>query len=350
VESSRARLLSETAARNTEKFADLSRRRDAALVSYWVAPNQSYAWITARAGFRSVELPPLEKICTWVKRHQAAILENRESPTAAELYSTLIAPLESLIPPSGNVIVVPDGCLNGLNFETLRTPANRYWIEEATLEIAPSLRLLASAARNRADTTSVLLMGDPVATDRSLAPLPYASQELTTIASLYQDAVVIKKEQATPDAYTAANPSRFSLIHFAAHAVANRESPLDSAIVLSPGRDTAKLYMREVRRVALSADLVTVSACQSAGATAYASEGLVGFAWAFLDAGARNVIASLWDVSDRSTANLMERVYARIRANEEPAKALRAVKLEFLHGQTADRKPYYWAPFQVYVR
>ena len=145
-------------------------------------------------------------------------------------------------------------------------------------------------------------------------------------------------------------PSRFSVIHFAAHAVPNRDSPLDSAIVLSPGRDTAKLYTREVRHVPLSAELVTVSACQSAGARAYAGEGLVGFAWAFLAAGARNVIASLWDVSDRSTATLMQAVYSRVRDSEDPAEALRAVKLEFLHSATANRKPYYWAPFQVYVR
>ncbi len=87
---------------------------------------------------------------------------------------------------------------------------------------------------------------------------------------------------ATPDAYAEANPADFSLIHFAAHATANQDSPLDSAVVLTPRRGNYKLYAREIRNRPIHADLVTISACRSAGARTYAGEGLVGFAWAFL--------------------------------------------------------------------
>jgi CHAT domain-containing protein/Tfp pilus assembly protein PilF len=350
VESSRARLLSESVQEGAAPPRELARQRNSALISYWLSPGHSYAWITGATRSQPVTLPPQEQICALVQRHQTAILENRESPTAEELYSALVAPVESLIPRSRRVILVPDGCLHELNFETLRTPSNRYWIEDTTLEIAASLRLLGVESKKPVASDSILLVGDPVPTDPSLAALPYASQELGGIAAEYPGALLVTRERATPEAYAASDPSRFSLIHFAAHAVPNRDSPLDSAIVLSPGRDAAKLYMRDVRRVKLSASLVTVSACQSAGSKSYAGEGLVGFAWAFLGAGARNVIASLWDVSDRSTAAFMQRLYARIQAKQDPAEALRAVKLEFLHSQTADRKPYYWAPFQIYVR
>jgi CHAT domain-containing protein len=76
----------------------------------------------------------------------------------------------------------------------------------------------------------------------------------------------------------------------------------------------------------------------------------VGFAWAFLSAGARNVIASMWDVSDQSTAAFMQSLYRHLSGNEMPGDALRAVKLEFVHKANGRNKPYYWAPFQTYVR
>jgi CHAT domain-containing protein len=180
--------------------------------------------------------------------------------------------------------------------------------------------------------------------------LQFAGKEIAGIASLYGDAVVKTRERARPEAYRAANPSSFRAIHFAAHAVPNRDSPLDSAVVLSQGKDSAKLYAREVQEIPLSADLVTVSACRSAGARTYPGEGLVGFAWAFLSAGAHHVVASLWDVSDQSTAAFMQALYTRVRRGAEPAAALREVKLEFLRSESARRKPYYWAPFQLYVR
>ena len=101
--------------------------------------------------------------------------------------------------------------------------------------------------------------------------------------------------------------------------------------------------------VPLTAELVTISACRSAGAKTYAGEGPVGFAWAFLRAGARNVIAGLWDVNDRSTAQLMSGLYAEIARGSTPADALRAAKLSLVRGGGSYAKPYYWAPFQVYT-
>jgi CHAT domain-containing protein len=137
-------------------------------------------------------------------------------------------------------------------------------------------------------------------------------------------------------------------VHFTAHAAANVESPLDSAIILS-GDQTYKLYAREVADLPLRAELVTVSACRSAGERAYSGEGLVGFAWAFLRAGARRVIAGLWDVDDRSTADLMEALYERLAAGDTPSRALREAKLTLLRRGGSFAKPYYWGPFQLFT-
>lgn len=353
VESRRARLLAEKigAQPASGSFQGLARRSDAVLLSYWLAPEQSYLWVTAPGGLHTFKLGPEAPIRDLVDRYSQTILASRDgASTGRELYDILIAPARELLPGGVRVVVVPDGCLHGLNFETLIAPSGRYWIEDATVEIAPSLRLLRQDRGSTGRNQSILLIGDPIRNDRALPELQFAGKEIADIASLYGDAVVKTREAARPEAYRAANPSGFAAIHFAAHAVPNRDSPLDSAVVLSPGKDSSKLYAREVQEIPLSAGLVTVSACQSAGARTYPGEGLVGFAWAFLSAGAHNVVASLWDVNDQSTALFMQALYTRVRRGVQPAAALREVKLEFLRSEGARRKPYYWAPFQLYVR
>jgi len=152
-----------------------------------------------------------------------------------------------------------------------------------------------------------------------------------------------------PDIASGLLVSRGPLVHFTAHAEANAESPLESAVILSRDENGYKLYARDVAERPLSADLVTISACRSAGERTYAGEGLVGFAWAFLRAGARRVVAGLWDVDDRSTAALMGRSYANLAAGASPGEALRTAKLEMIRSGSATAKPYYWAPFQLFV-
>ena len=129
-------------------------------------------------------------------------------------------------------------------------------------------------------------------------------------------------------------------------------SPLDSAVVLSPSglqEDSFKLYARDVIRCPLHARLVTISTCYGAGTRAYTGEGLVGLSWAFLRAGAHNVVGALWEVNDTSTPQLMDRFYAELTTGKSPDVALREAKLEFLHSSSAFRKAYYWAPFQLYT-
>ena len=137
------------------------------------------------------------------------------------------------------------------------------------------------------------------------------------------------------------------MIHFAAHATANRASPLDSAVVLSRDPGGFMLTARDVLNQSLRADLVTISACRSAGATVYSGEGLVGFVWAFLHAGRGSVIAGLWDVSDSSTFMLMDTLYAGFRRRQLPRAG--QSKLALIHSGANFAKPYYWGPFQLYV-
>jgi CHAT domain-containing protein len=119
--------------------------------------------------------------------------------------------------------------------------------------------------------------------------------------------------------------------------------------VLSPRNGAFLLHARDIMQEDLTADLVAMAACRSAGTKAYAGEGLVGLAWAFLHAGARNVVATLWDVNDRSTAQLMSAFYSRLGRGMPPAAALHEAKLELIRSRPGLQKPWYWAAFQHYV-
>jgi CHAT domain-containing protein len=94
---------------------------------------------------------------------------------------------------------------------------------------------------------------------------------------------------------------------------------------------------------------VTISSCHGAGTRAFAGEGLVGLAWAFLGAGASNVIAALWEVDDTVAADMMEVVYASIAKGTDPAVALRDAKRKIFQSGGSYAKPRYWAPFVLYA-
>jgi CHAT domain-containing protein len=99
----------------------------------------------------------------------------------------------------------------------------------------------------------------------------------------------------------------------------------------------------------IHARLVTISACYGSGTRSYAGEGLVGLAWAFLRAGAHHVIGALWEVSEESTPRLMDSLYQGLESGKTPAEALRQAKLTLLHSKGEFRKPFFWAPLQIYT-
>ncbi len=341
-------------------------------LSYWLAPSRSYVWIVTPARVQIVSLQPAQEIEALVRQHQAVIDNVMADPLKSagaagdRLFHLLVEPALRFVPRGSPVLIVPDGALYALNFETLPVPAaatadtvRHYWIEDAEIQIAPSLAMLnsrrssapGSSASRGADTRSLLLIGNPTPRTPDYPALKYASAEMTGVARHFPVGRVTSFQgaQALPAVYRDARPDQFSHVHFTAHAMANLDSPLDSAVILS-GPDAAfKLYARDVAAQPLQAELVTVSACRSAGERTYSGEGLVGFAWAFLRGGARRVVAGLWDVDDKSTAELMDRLYAGLAAGNSPGAALRAAKLTLLHGGGATAQPYYWAPFELFT-
>jgi CHAT domain-containing protein len=336
----------------------IARRERAALLSYWITPTRSFVWVVTPDRIELVELPANSEIAPLVQAYRTFLESGLRDPIATafepaeRLHRTLVAPVTPHLQGLERVIIAPDGPLHALPFDALIVGGERphYWIEDVTITTAPSLSLLA-APRNRVTAgDSLLAFGAPQPDTPGLPPLPHASDELTTLAAQRRNVTVISGRDATPEAFAAAKPSQFARIHFASHAIANPVSPLDSGIVTAPSeRGGTRLLARALLETPLTADLVTISACRSAGARVIAGEGLVGFAWAMLHAGARHVIAGLWDVNDRSTLDLMTALYASLDSGATPAEALRTAKLQLLRGNAAFRHPFYWAPFTVFA-
>lgn len=356
-ETSRAQTLAEGLAVAAPAKLDaraIARARKATILSYWLGRRHSYLWTITGKEIRINRLPRDTVINAAVARYRDDLRTARATLTetgnrGARLYEQLVQP--AAIAPNSRVIVVPDRILHTLNFETLVVPGGerRYWIEDVTLANASSVQLLAGKRAEAGPAATMLVIGDPNAAERGFPALAQAPEEIARIRKHFAGAKLLTGAAATPTAYFAAKPETFQFVHFVAHGTASRLRPLDSAIILSPDPQRGvRLTAGEIAGRRLTARLVTISSCEGAGSATYAGEGLVGLAWAFRRAGAEQVIAALWEVTDRAAPPLMDRMYTEIRAGADPAAALRTAKLELLRSKSASVQPRHWAPFVIY--
>jgi CHAT domain-containing protein/tetratricopeptide (TPR) repeat protein len=199
----------------------------------------------------------------------------------------------------------------------------------------------------------------------SFAPLPYARQEVTGIAGLFPAGSQVYLGAAATEERAKAVSRRVRYLHFATHTTLDESSPLDSAVVLAiperlaRGSENGLLQAWEIfDGMRLDADLVVLSGCESALGREVEGEGLMGLTRAFQYAGARAVLASLWNVSDRMTAPLMVSFYRALLAGKSSDEALRQAQMEMLHGSgqsnpaaggaAEDPAPFLWAGFELF--
>lgn len=357
-ETSRAQTLAEGLDLDTSETLDprkLAKQHNATILCYWLGRHRSYVWTITPTDIRLTTLKPDTDIEKEVGDYGARLITTagtleRSGGRGQQLFNLLVAGAAAGLPQNARVIVVPDGRLHTLNFETLVTPAKTYWIEDVVLANASSLQLLARAGAAAKRTPNMLLVGNPPQADAAFPVLPKAGDEIQRISKRFPGrATVLAGPRATPAAYKAAKPAGYDFVHFVAHGAAARTRPLDSAVILGldANRDY-RLQARDIAKQSLAARLVTISSCHGAGTTTYAGEGLVGLAWAFLHAGAQQVVAALWAVKDSAAPKLMDELYAGIRAGRDPAVALRNAKLALLRSKTSYQHARYWAPFVIY--
>jgi len=351
VEASRAESLEEGRTDSPRRVDPqmIARNNHAIVLDYWLGRRASYLWEITGTSTKLHRLETDSAIEDEAETYQRQIVRQGAELTqrGEELYKKLVGPAK--IPKGARVIVIADGRLHTVNFETLVAPnPQRFWIHDVIVTHAASLQILGRGRRPDVQSPGLLLIGNATSPDPIMyPPLHNAAAEMRSVEKRFAVKKVLEGADATPAAYRAASPGKFEYVHFVGHAMPVRKRPLDSAVILASDGRSYKLLAGEIGAIPLHAQLVTISSCEGVGTRTYAAEGVVGLAWGFLRAGAEQVVASLWKVDDAASAKLMDAMYGEIQAGRDPAAALRNAKLVLL--RTYSKKPRYWAPFVLYA-
>ncbi len=287
---------------------------------------------------------------------------------AGDLYRQLWAPAAPRLQGARRVVIVPDGFLHYLPFEVLALDDGRFLTEEVITSYSPSLtalRVLRDGQEAAGRPSTMFGVADPVfdgtggsggqeadaLAERGvqLVQLPGTRAEAEAIQQHLPAAEFLFGSDAREGAVKAGVTPSHRYLHFATHGLVPDDVSwlTQPSLVLSlddPGAgEDGLLDMGEIAGIEMDAEVVVLSACQTAVGNEVKGEGLLGLTRAFLTAGAHRVVASLWSVSDQATAELMGEFYGHLQ-EEPPAEALRAARLS-----TMDRypHPYYWAAFVI---
>jgi CHAT domain-containing protein len=189
----------------------------------------------------------------------------------------------------------------------------------------------------------------------SLRRLPATTVEARSIATMVPHGgrvSLLMGLDATRDNVTELLSVSYQIVHFATHAFADSEDPALAALALTQWSaagvpQNGALRQAEITQMRIDADLVVLSACDTALGRDINGEGPIGLSNAFLRAGARAVISTLWQVPDTSTAVLMREFYRELLANSQPASVALHLAQNKVRSYTRWRDPYYWAGFQL---
>jgi CHAT domain-containing protein/tetratricopeptide (TPR) repeat protein len=329
--------------------------------SYCIEIRRTGSSIHSLEGKRTIEAA-VDAVVGAIKRKEAF------QEKARQLHRLLLSCSSSAA--TRRLIVVPDGKLHTMPFAALIDSDGRYLIESMTIGYAPSGTVL-SVVRGNGKTDGLLkplfaLASSPdvarkskdVSTTRGffeevgskLGPLPFAKEEVATIGNAAGPGSVLLVDQQASEAELKRQAlDRFKIVHIVAHAIVSEKDPERSGLLLQPGSagEDGLWQPREIRRQRLQADLVTLSACQTAVGKLEGQEGVINLARTFLAAGAGSVAASLWMVDDRSTATLMGKFYTQLSKGKNVSDALRDAQLEMIQDFGKEFPPYYWAGFSV---
>ncbi|MFH1573932.1 MAG: CHAT domain-containing protein, partial [Acidobacteriota bacterium] len=378
------------------------------LLEYVLGEERSYLWTVTKAGMTSHVLPPRLEIEALVRRVRES-LAVRQKPragesarqfrtraegadedywkTAAELSRLIIGPAADQLR-EHRLLIVPDGLLQYLPFAALPIPDGRASENQegpvplvarheiVLLPSASTLSVLQQETEKRQPAEmSVAVFADPVfdiddprisgpdpgkAAARGAAPQAEAGlgRLISTLAECEAILSVAPGDRSMKAVGLEANRHRalsadlaqYRILHFATHGIINDEHPNLCAIVLSTydargSEQNGFLGLHDIYNLHLPVELVVLSACETALGKNVRGEGLIGLVRGFMYAGAARVVATLWNVQDESTAELMKRFYGKMfRENLSPAAALRAAQVE-MWKQRRYTAPFYWAGF-----
>lgn len=352
---------------------------DTVLLSYVKAGSRLYLWTVTGQGTKSFDLGPYKVITSeaesgfkCISEKPSASTKNNCEGNSSRLGSLLLGEITNFIV-GKKVIVARTGDLEAIPWSFLKNPTNgKYLVETNEITVLPSASILGMLRVEPGTRVSgAAVFADPVyseddgrlsrrAQPKTVAaedalPRLFASRfEALLIKSLLSDGRVSMNLDfdASRERFVSTDLKSFRILHFAAHAVIDDESPELSAIIFSRFNDDGrprdgKVRLNDIQRLDLDAELVVLSACRTGAGKQVSGEGFQSLARAFFSAGARNVMFTGWPVDDRAAAELMSRFYKTLASgNLKPAEALREAQRSLLK----DRRwahPYYWAAFAI---
>ena len=374
----------ETAPFRIEQANELVPDERSALLEYAVAGDHIYLFVLTRVvGSASVDLKayklPVKRndLVEQVERLRQR-LANRDLDypgSAAELYNVLVKPAQSQLQGKNMVVIVPDDALWDLPFQALQPAAGHFLVEDYAISYAPSLTVLReilAKQRRRTDAglSTLLAVGNPslgqqtierahlVLMNEALEPLPEAERQVKSLGQLYGPARsrIYVGAEAREDRVKAEAGS-YRILQLATHGVLNNANPMYSHIVLSQsagnGNEDGLLEAWEIMNFDLNADLVVLSACDTARGRIGAGEGVIGLTWAFFVGGTPTTVVSQWSVESASTTELMLNFHRNLKSvgngagyATTKAEALRQAELKLLRTKRY-RHPFFWAGFIV---
>jgi CHAT domain-containing protein/tetratricopeptide (TPR) repeat protein len=320
--------------------------RERSLVEYYVARGRIYACVVSEAGLSIQPLAVEEEVKSLVQRLQFQIskfeLPNDYVDTfeasihettldhLRELYENLIAPLKPLIQ-GRDLVIVPHTFLHYLPFHALYD-GSRYVIDDFAVSYAPSASVFVHCQElPPSEGSRSLVMGVSEST------VPYIRDEVSAVAQCLGDVELVLDADASLEVLRSRAP-QCRVIHIATHGYHRKDNPMFSAIRL--GDSYLSLY--DLYELSLPVDLITVSACATGLSVVVEGDEILGLVRGLLHAGARALVATLWNVHDGATSTLMQSFYSHMREGRDPAAALRYAMLE---QREKTPQPYYWAPY-----
>jgi len=299
-------------------------------------------------------------------------------PFARELENLLIEKARAQLAGKEYLIVIPDESLWELPFQALLTPDKKYLIEKHAISYAPSLTALYEMQRSHEihsdmflgiGNTDIGLKRGRIAQRRNLRndwfkPLPQAEKQVDDISKIFPNRNQVHNRADATEARFKKEASGARIVHIAAHGSVNSATPMYSFVLLSqvgnvPSEDGV-LEAWELMNIPLNADLVVLSACETARGRVRPGEGIIGLSWAVAIAGCPSIVSSQWKVDPASTTTLMKHFYEslyskRLKLSQSgewttlmsKARALQKAETSLLTGPLKYRHPHFWAGFIV---
>lgn len=328
---------------STNELKDLI-GEDEALVVYYYHSKNLYAFVLSRERLQAVKLDATG-LAEQVQKFRKALEQvgsQAWQSLAQVLHERLWKPIGSRVT-AKRVIIVPHGALHYVPFAALQREDGSFLLDHYVMRFLPSASVLKFLKPSLAKKEEPLLaFGNPDLGDPKL-DLAFAESEARALGGLYANSRVLLRRDATETSFKKLG-GLYQRIHFATHGKFNSESPLDSGLYLAKdGENDGVLTVGELYSMAIDADLVTLSACETGLGKVNSGDDVVGLARGFLYAGARSIVASLWSVDDKATAELMQAFYQNLAAGSKH-EALRQAQLKI---RAAFSHPFFWAPFQL---